>query len=141
MRPQPTICRGPLPVGRYAAVIAATTWHDIASGRGRYLEIEYKVTEPGHEGRRVWERLILEHSSWRTVTIARTRLNALGRAIGVRCPNDSADLHDRPLLLDIGVRKRDDTGELVNEVTGYAPFDATPRHTSTAPWRRQEAMA
>ena len=141
MRPQPTICRGPLPVGRYAAVIAATTWHDIASGRGRYLEIEYKVTEPGHEGRRVWERLVLEHTSWRAVTIARTRLNTIGRAIGVRCPNESTDLLGRRLMLGVGVRKRDDTGELANEVTGYAPIDASTPRTSTAPWRRQEATA
>ncbi|MCA9310022.1 MAG: DUF669 domain-containing protein [Phycisphaerales bacterium] len=137
-----TLVRRPLPAARYAAEILSTTWQRTASCSGRYLEIEYRITEPGHEGRRVWDQLLLEHTNWRAVTIAKARLDALGRAAGVVCPADSSLLIGRSLTLEIGLRKRDDTGELVNEVTGYAASDTVSTDAATtAPWRRQEVMA
>ena len=35
-------------------------------------------------------------------------------------PNDSAELHDLPLVIHVQLEERDDTGELANEVSGYS---------------------
>jgi hypothetical protein len=77
------------------------------------------------------------------VKIARGNLSALCRAIGVMQPRDSVELHNIPLVVTVKLKKREDTGDLANEVKGYAkkevaaakPQQAAPTD-STPPWKR-----
>lgn len=78
-----------------------------------------------------------------TVQIARQELSAICRSVGVMTPGDSVELHNIPLVITVKLKKRDDTGEMANEVKGYAkrdaaPASATPTQASnpTPPWRR-----
>jgi hypothetical protein len=78
------------------------------------------------------------------VQIARAELSAVCRAVGVLAPNDSVELHNLPLVVHVKCKKRDDTGELANEIKGYAkkeslaavPANTQPPANSTPPWRR-----
>jgi len=64
-------------------------------------------------------------------------------------PGDSVELHNLPLVITVRQKKRDDTGEITNEIKGYARKDAAagvpqqqatnnqgPYNGSTPPWRR-----
>jgi hypothetical protein len=56
-------------------------------------------------------------------------------------PRDSCELHNLPLVITIKLKKREDTGELQNEVRGYAKKEAVsgqPQQATTnvPPWRR-----
>ena len=57
-------------------------------------------------------------------------------------PKDSVELHNLPLLVTVKCKKRDDTGEITNEISGYAkretPAPAPPAQSasSTPPWQR-----
>jgi hypothetical protein len=56
-------------------------------------------------------------------------------------PNDSVELHNLPLVIRVGCKRRKDNDELTNEVKGYAQKDAVtgrPQQaaTNTPPWRR-----
>ena len=56
-------------------------------------------------------------------------------------PTDSVDLHNIPLTITVKVKKREDTGELTNEIKGYEPKSAAPGKPqqatgTTPPWRR-----
>ena len=73
------------------------------------------------------------------------RVEAVCRAVSVLAPNDSTELHDLPLVVTVKCKKRDDTGEITNEIKGYAkkespaPAGANGQPAavgSTPPWRR-----
>jgi len=61
----------------------------------------------------------------------------------VLAPKDSVELHNLPLQITVKVKKRDDNGELTNEIKGYAKKDAAdgrqpkaPVTDNTPPWKR-----
>ena len=75
------------------------------------------------------------------VQIARADLSAICRAVGVLAPKDSVDLHNLPLVIHVRCKKRTDTGEIVNEVKGYAKKEApltvtTAAPSASPPWKR-----
>ena len=35
-------------------------------------------------------------------------------------PKDSVELHNLPLVVNVKLKKRDDTGEMANEIKGYS---------------------
>jgi len=62
--------------------------------------------------------------------------------VGVITPNDSVELHNLPLVIDVRCKKREDTGEIVNEIKGFSKKDAPslparPAASSTPPWARR----
>ena len=116
---EPNTAFDPLPAGKYLAVISGSEEKITKAGDGAYLELEITITEGEYKGRKVWDRLCLRHPNSKAVEIARGNLSAICRAVGVMRPNDSADLHNTTLLVKIGCRNREDTGELTNEVRGY----------------------
>ncbi|MCC6581541.1 MAG: DUF669 domain-containing protein [Phycisphaeraceae bacterium] len=133
----------PLPAGKYLAAITASEMKPTKSGDGTYLQLEFEVLEGEFRGRKVWDRLCINHPNAMTVKIARGNLSAICRAVGVMQPKDSCDLHLIPLIVSVAVKKRPDTGELTNEIRGYAPKSTatgvsqqTPTNSTTPPWRR-----
>jgi hypothetical protein len=133
----------PIPAGKYLAVITETEMKPTKNGSGQYLQLAFQILDGPFKGRFVWARLNLNNSNPTTVQIARQELSAICRAVGVMTPGDSVELHNIPLVVTVKLKKRDDTGELTNEVKGYAKRDAatsspTPAQATnpTPPWRR-----
>jgi len=110
----------PLPAGKYVAVITESELKPTKAGNGRYLQLAFQVTEGPFRGRFVWARLNLENESEMAVKIARGELSAICRAVLVLQPRDSVELHGIPLEITVGLKRRDDTGELTNIIKGYA---------------------
>ena len=138
---EPTRDFEPLPAGKYLAVITDSEMKPTKSGNGHYLELIFQVIDGPHRSRRLWARLNLDNPNPTAVEIARGELSAICRAVGVMQPGDSAVLHDRPLLITVRCRTQERTGELVNEVRGYAKADAAngipqQQTTNAPPWSR-----
>jgi len=130
-----------IPAGKYLAVITESEMKPTKSGNGSYLEFVFEVIEGEYKGRNLWARLNLDNPNALTVQIARAELSAICRAVGVMQPKDSCELHDVPLVLTVKCKKREDTGEITNEVKGYAKKEAAtgqPQQaaSNTPPWRR-----
>ena len=132
-----------IPAGRYLAVITESEMKSTKSGVGQYLQFTFQIIEGEYKDRLVWSRLNLDNPNATTVKIARAELSAICRAVGVLAPKDSAELHNLPLSITVGLKKRDDTGELTNVIKGYAKKDApAPRPAATGgnngapPWKR-----
>lgn len=137
----PNVAFDPVPVGKYVAAIVASEMKPTKSGVGNYLELSFQVIEGQYKGRVLWARLNLDNPNPTTVKIARGELSAICRAVGVMTPRDSQDLHNLPMQINVRVKKRDDTGELTNEIKGYAKREAAggqPQQATdnTPPWRR-----
>jgi hypothetical protein len=133
----------PLPAGKYLAAITASQMKPTKRGDGSYLELEFTVLDGPCKDRKVWDRLCINHPNDLTQKIARGSLSAICRAVGVMQPRDSVDLHNLPLVISIKCRKREDNGEITNEVKGYEAKAAAagqpqqaPASDNTPPWKR-----
>ena len=130
----------PIPAGKYIAAITASEMKPTRAGDGSYLELQFQVVEGEHKGRLLWSRLNLDNRNELAVKIARAQLASICKAVGVLTPNDSTELHDLPLQVTVRLKKREDTGDLTNEIVGYAkkpsPGQASQAQNDTPPWRR-----
>ncbi len=140
---EPTAVFDPLPAGKYLAAITASEMKPTKAGNGSYLQLEFTVLDGPCKGRKVWDRLCINHPNDLTQKIARGNLSAICRATGVMQPRDSVELHNLPLVVTVKCKKRDDTGEVTNEVKGYAKRESAvgqpqqaPVHDQTPPWAR-----
>ena len=140
-----------IPPGQYTAIITESENKPNKADTGSYLQFTFQVVDGEHKGRLLWARLNLDNPSETAVKIARGQLSALCRAVNVLQPRDSLELHNIPLVIKVGVKRRDDTGEFTNEVKGFAPRGGAaggtpssngvaPRPAATAgstpPWKR-----
>lgn len=141
----PSVALDPLPAGKYLAVISESELKPTKTGGGKYLQLTFQIIDGEFKGRLVWARLNLENKSEMTVKIARGELSAICRAIGVMQPKDSVELHNVPLEINVGLKKRDDNGEFTNVIKGYAKKGGNPIGNAagartpaggTPPWKR-----
>lgn len=134
----------PLPNGRYVAAITSSEFKPTKNGNGQYLELTFEVLEGDHKGRKLWAWLNLKNPSDEAVRIAEQELSAICHATGVMRPGDSVELHDIPLVIDVRVTKRNDTGEMTNEIKGYDKRGYEEQRAqftgSTPPWSRSQAV-
>ena len=126
-----TPSRDPLPAGEYVAIVTDSAMKDNSARTGQYLALTFQVIEGEYEGRFVWANLNLVHPSEKAVQIARADLAALCKAVGILQPRDSADLHDKPVVIRVVVRKNDE-GNPRNEIKAYKPASAQPPKTDSA---------
>jgi len=131
----------PIPAGKYLAMISESEWKQTKNGDGSYLQFTFQILDGPCKNRFVWARLNLHNANETAVKIARGELSAICRAVGVMTPKDSCELHNIPLVITVKLKKRKDTGELQNEIKGFArresagsqPAQAT---TNVPPWKR-----
>ena len=131
----------PIPAGKYLAVILASEMKATKDNAGQYLELKFQVVDGPYKNRTVFSRLCIAHPNDLTEKIAKGHLSAICRAVGVMTPRDSVELHNLPMVVTVKVKKREDNGEMTNEVTGYEPRAAATQAAATpaatkAPWKR-----
>ena len=141
---EPTSAYEPLPAGKYVASITASEMKPTKRADGSYLELEFTVLEGQYAGRKIWDRLCLNHPNALTQQIARGNLSAICRAVGILQPSDSAELHNAPMEITVKCVRREDTGEVSNDVKGYKACGQTAQQVNqsssvndnTPPWQR-----
>lgn len=134
----------PLPEGRYEAVITDSDVKATRAGNGSYIQLEFEVVSGEHRGRRLWGRYNVENTNREAVEIGRAQFSAVCQAAGVPNPHDTAELHNRTLVLSVRCKRRKDTDALENVISGYKPKEtavqpAAPvqQQPATAPWARK----
>ena len=138
----PAVGFDPIPAGTYLAIITESEFKPTKTSVGQYLQLTFQILEGEHKGRLLWARLNLDNPNATTVKIARAELSAICRAVGIMAPKDSVELHNLPLLIKVGLKKRDDTGDLTNVIKGYEKKGAPAQPAMAgaangkAPWQR-----
>lgn len=136
-----------LPEGQYTVIATASEMKPTSKGTGQYLQMTFEVLDGPQKGRKVWARLNLVNPNQTAVDIAQRELGAICRAVGVMKPNDSSELHNRPLLITVAVevddRKRE--GNVIKKYEAInaagAPAAAAPAAGAAAPWGAHPAAA
>lgn len=136
-----------LPEGQYVVIATASEMKPTKDGRGQYLQFTFEVLDGPRKGNKVWARLNLVNANQTAVDIAQRELGAICRSVGIIKPNDSAELHNRPLLITVAVevddRKRE--GNVIKKYEavnagGVAPVGNTAP-AGAAPWGAAQQAA
>ena len=121
---EPNSAFSPLPAGEYQAIISESEMKPTKNGLGKYLELKLQILNGQHQNRTLFDRLNLVNKNDVAVQIAKGTLSSICRAVGVLTPNDSAELHNKPMGIVVKIRA-DQNGNPQNEIKGYKP-----RHTA-----------
>lgn len=133
-----------IPAGEYEAVITDSEMKANKSNTGMFLELKTEIISGDYTGRKLTARLNLKNPSIKAVEMAKRELSSICHAVGVLQPRDSAELHNRPLIIKVKLVKRDD-GTNSNEIGGWKakeapvtePIKAAAGVQESAPWARK----
>ncbi len=116
---------GTIPPGDYEACIVNSEMKATKDGNGSYLNLEVQIINGQFQNRRIFDKLNLQNRNEQAVTIAKGTLSAICRAVNVLTPNDSSELHNKPMRISVGSRKNDyRNGETENYIKSYKPRSA-----------------
>ena len=133
-----------IPTGTYEAVISNSESRPMKSGNGMGFNLEFEIISGECKGRKVFAWITFEHrTSPDAQRIGREQLSAICRAVGVTQLNDTAQLHNLPLLIVVALDKNDPTRNIIKGFkavksvgTGAAAPQAAPQNQG-APWARR----
>ena len=133
-----------IPTGTYEAVISNSESRPMKSGNGMGFNLEFEIISGECKGRKVFAWITFEHrTSPDAQRIGREQLSAICRAVGVTQLNDTAQLHNLPLLIVVALDKNDPTRNIIKGFkavksvgAGAAAPQAAPQNQG-APWVRR----
>lgn len=139
---EPAAVRGAIPAGKYKCVITASEEKPTRAMTGSMLKLSMQVIEGPHQGSYVFDQLNVNNPSATAQEIAERQLSAICRAVGVFTPQDSSDLHNKPLIVTVRVETTQEYGTQ-NKVSGYEACEkgaavsvAAPAGAAVPPWKR-----
>jgi len=138
--------RTALPAGKYKCVITSSGEEPTKAMTGTKLKLQMQVIEGQHQGAYIFDSLNLNNPSETAMQIAQRTLSAICHAVGVMMPQDSSDLHNKPLLVTVKLESTQQYGDQ-NKVAGYEACDkatapvaavavAAPARSNVPPWKR-----
>jgi hypothetical protein len=113
-----------LPKGKYLCMAVNSEIKPTKNGSGDYLELTFEVLDGNGKGRKIWERLNIRNSNKKAEEISQRQLSALCRAIGVMNLQDTDQLHNIPVMINVDIETREGYSPQ-NRVKGYEPAGGT----------------
>jgi len=113
----------PVPAGDYIVVIIDSEYKENKSGTGNLLSLKYQIVDGHFKGRILFNNLNLEHVNKQAQEIARRSLNSIGVATGIEEIQDSAQLHNIPMMVSVSVKDSPDFGKQ-NSIKKHFPVPA-----------------
>lgn len=117
-----------LPPGKYLCMAIASELKATKSGGGEYLQITFEVLDGSAKGRKIFERLNIRNSNKTAEDIAQRALSALCHAVGVIELEDSEQLHNIPVTLEVSVDPAKGEYSATNRVKAYTAAGGSPVH-------------
>lgn len=131
----------PLPPGWYTVHIDTAAVQKTQRGDGAYVALEATVVSGTHEGRKVWDRIMLQHPNPDAVTMGHARLATLARAIGKPALKDTSALVGCNAEARVVIGKKEYEGRKRNEVKEYrAKSTAAGARPAPAPAGRSDGL-
>jgi hypothetical protein len=115
---QPADPMTPIPAGSYLMKIIESEVKPAKSGKGQVLFLTCEVLDGPCKGRKLWPKLSIAHENAQTEQIAQRLLSAICHAVGQLNLQDTEQLHHRPFLGRVKIRKGDAQYGDSNELAG-----------------------
>ena len=127
----------PIPAGEYTMAITSSEQKPTKANDGSWLlALKLQVIDGPHKGRIVFANLNLGNKSEAAKAIAKTELSQICHATGVMKPNDSSELHNKPMTVSVTCEKYGD--RINNRASKYKAVGAKSETASVAtedtPW-------
>ena|SRR6516165_726871 len=135
----------PLPSGAYVVRMIDSDLRVTKDGNGKYLRAVLQVIDGEYAERKIFDNINLENQNETAVEIGHRRLSQICHAVNMLQVRDSAELHDKPMLVDVGIEPAKGEYAERNKVLKYRPRVAPSpqKNTSpltgksgTAPWKK-----
>lgn len=143
-----------IPEGSYQAVILNSELKSNSKNTGSFLALTIVITQGQYANTELIERLNIIHSKEDTRQIAYKTLARISESLGMATtPQDSSELHNKPLVIEIKNKKSNDwvndKGETVegreqSEIKKYKALPATgiaPQPTAPTPAPQSQGQA
>lgn len=139
-----------LPAGKYLAQVIDSEVGPTKAQTGQILKLTFEIMDGEYANRRLWARLNIANENAQAQQIGLAQLSALCHAVGVTKLTDSLELHEKPVLITVKVRKAkpDDKYGDSNDVTGYSAVTAAGGNpkppvskpaATVPPWQKAKA--
>src|SRR5690606_33092769 len=93
------------------------------SGTGSMIKLTYEIVgDPSHDGRKIYDNIILDHTSVDAVRIGKQKLNTICALCGIKQIKDTVQLHGKTLSLLLSVKENN--GKKQNNIKKYLPFNS-----------------
>lgn len=112
----------PIPAGEYKAVITDSEAKVTKKGDGEYVNLTFQVIEGEHSGRLIWVMANIRNPNPTAQTIGRETIAKISKAAGVVSVEDSAQLHNIPMMIKVGLKNDEYNGGQKNVIKGYKPI-------------------
>lgn len=109
-----------LPAGEYEVVIIDSKMDTTKKGDGKILKLTLQIISGPSQNKKLFDQLNWMNPNEVAQRIGRASLSAICRAVDVRTPKDTAELHMKPLRASVIV-KNDPQYGMKNEVKTYMP--------------------
>ena len=117
-RVEPSAPGGLIPKGKYAAVIYQCELKQGKNPGASYFNIGCQIIEGKYAKRKVFGMITWTNRNADAEDIGRSQFSAICHAVGVLKPSDTADLHNKPLKITVGV-EREKGYDDKNRIYGY----------------------
>ena len=137
-----TTSRDAIPSGTYEAVVTDSETRATKSGTGMGINLAFEIVSEGPaKGRKVFAWINYENANAKAQQIGREELASLCKAVGVVNLTDTAQLHNLPLMITVGIDRNDPTRNVIRAYKAKAAQAAqsaqrTPQASGAAPWAR-----
>jgi len=131
-----------IPAGKYIAEINDSDMRPNSKGTGEYLWLEFTILDGPFAGRKIWTQLNLDNPSPQAVEIAQRELSSICHAVGKLRIQDSIELHNIPLEINVKVKNSAEYGQQ-NVIRGFKAVEGSGRTpaTQTPPASRSTVAA
>ena len=111
----------PIPPGDYLAHMVESSLEDLRSGNGKGLKLTWEVLDGPHKGAKVFDTLNVLHDQEKTRGIAQGHFSAICHSVNVMHPNDTNELHFKPMVISLVIKDDNPKYPPKNEVKAYKP--------------------
>jgi hypothetical protein len=118
-----------LPAGSYEAEIVSATIASTKKGNGQIVNISWAITSGEYEKRRIFQNIVVQHTSAEAQEIGRRTIKDISSACGVTGQlTDLETLRFKPCMLSVKIEPGNDQYEAKNRVSKVFPIKvaATP---------------
>lgn len=122
---EPNVGFDTIPAGDYDAVIVSSAMEATKDKKGQFLKLELQILSGQFQNRKLFDRLNIVNANATAVKIAKGTLSAICRAVNVLTPQDSSELHNKPLTISVRVKRGEGKYEDSNEIKAYKPRAST----------------
>ena len=136
-----TTSRDPIKPGTYEAVITESEIRATKSGNGKGINLTFEILSQEAKGRKVWAWINSQHPKQEAQRIGQEELARICKAVGVEKLQDTAQLHNLPLMITVAIDKDDPTRNVVKGYKAKAAQTADAGSqgaagAGSAPWAR-----